>query len=704
MTLAAPSNRTFRRVAPPGHRRLWRRVAAPQPLAIAFQDPTGLTSIYVRVCLAVWNWLALLGIRLLGHLEQGLLFARRLCLAISLGTATVVQAMQPMDTSLVPDASNGKGPQASESLSFTRVSIPGATDISRDWGDVMQTSLYPSDRPVRAAIYRRVSTLEQEEEGHSLDEQLARGKRYVEDSGWVLAEVYTDVYSGKSGKRKALRRLEKAVIAGEVDVVVIDRIDRLYRNLLGLLRMVKLLNEYGVALVSVSERVGFDTPWGRLVLNVLGALAEYYLVALSVDTSKGKHGRARLGLANGGFRLGVCNGLCSECTDPNGRGYCPFYGRENRGSGRVPVHHPIEAEAVQLMYRWYATGSMSYENIAHRLNARQCTLPEGARADFRTKGTPGLSEPGPFTDDAVRYILKNPFYKGTIGYGGVKPNGKKERKPIEFFDGQHEPLVEEETWNRCQEVRKLRRHRPHSMASPARIYPLSRLLFCNRCKGSMRGFSSNGGQNRYYGDHLFREKWRGERKRGKEDEELSANLGLAYNHQPNVVAGAVEEQVQAVLSEIVLPTEWKRLVLAYVSEEGGLTAIQRKKLEVRERLQRAHERYLSPVAPISRWDLERIERECMAELERLDRMLPPGTEERDVWQYLDGFGHLWEAATWEEQNGLLGQLCSAIFVQDQQVVNLVAYPAFHDLLAEAAGRASQMQEEYKTQSSGGGGE
>jgi hypothetical protein len=94
----------------------------------------------------------------------------------------------------------------------------------------------------------------------------------------------------------------------------------------------------------------------------------------------------------------------------------------------------------------------------------------------------------------------------------------------------------------------------------------------------------------------------------------------------------------------------------------------------------------------------------MAELERLDRMLPPGTEERDVWQYLDDFGILWEAATWEEQNGLLGQLCSAIFVQDQQVVNLVAYPAFHDLLAEAAEWASQMQGECTTESSQGEGE
>jgi hypothetical protein len=75
-----------------------------------------------------------------------------------------------------------------------------------------------------------------------------------------------------------------------------------------------------------------------------------------------------------------------------------------------------------------------------------------------------------------------------------------------------------------------------------------------------------------------------------------------------------------------------------------------------------------------------------------------------VWQYLDDFGHLWEAATWEEQNGLLSQLSSAIFVQDRQVVNLVAYPAFHDLLAEAVRRAGQMQDEYKTESSRAGGE
>jgi hypothetical protein len=365
----------------------------------------------------------------------------------------------------------------------------------------------------------------------------------------------------------------------------------------------------------------------------------------------------------------------------------------------VPVHHPIEAQAVQWMYRWYATGDMSLEDIARRLNARLCTLPDGRQVPYRSKGLPGRSEPGPFTDDAVRYVLSNPFYKGCVGYGGMKAGGRKERRPVELFEGQHEPLVDEETWNRCQEIRRQRRHRPDGVTSPARTYPLSRLLFCSRCKGSMRGFSSNGAQNRYYGDHLFREKWRGERIKRKEGEEPDASpsgqspsgqsLGLAYDHQPNVGAEAAEGQVAAVIGRIELPTEWKRLILAYISEDGGLSAYDRKKLEVHERLRRANERYLSPVAPISRWELERIEGECLAELARLERMLPPGTEEPDVWHYLDDLGRLWAAATWEEQNRLLGQLCSAIFVEDQNVVKLVTYPAFHDLLAEAAGRTAE---------------
>ncbi|HSJ58824.1 MAG TPA: recombinase family protein [Anaerolineae bacterium] len=648
-----------------------------------------LPALYLEACLALWGLLALLPGEAWSRLAAARAGVARLWTAFRLGAGVTVLCLQPSFAEMVKSGEGWALFSAAAAALFIQVSTPNAGDLGQDWADVVEKPLYPQDRPLRAAIYRRVSTLEQEEEGHSLDEQLERAKRYVKNQGWVLVEVYTDVYSGKSGKRRALRKLEKAVLAGEVDVVVIDRIDRLYRNLAGLLRLVSLFQENEVALVSVSEQIGFDTRWGRLVLMVLGALAEFYLDSLAEETRKGKRARARKGLANGAYRFGVCNGLCSECTDPNGEGYCPHFAGENRGDGRVPVHHPIEVEAVRLMYRWYATGDMSYADIAWRINARLHALPDGRKVHYRSKGQPGRSEPGPFTDDAVRYIVSNPFYKGRVGYGGVKANGKKERKPVELFDGQHDALVDEETWNRCREIRRRRRHRPDGAGSPARTYPLSRLLFCNRCKGSMRAFSSNNAQNRYYGDHLFREKWRGDRKkRGTTEEELEANLGLAYDHQPNVAAEVAEEQVQAIVGQIELPVEWKQLILAYLSDEGGLSSFQRQKLEVYEQMRRANERYTAAVAPISRWEVERIERECLAQLERLERMLPPGTDEPDVWPYLDDLGQLWAAATWEEQNQLIGQICSAIYVEDEDVVRLVAYPAFHELLDEAAGRAA----------------
>lgn len=637
--------------------------------------------------LALWACLTFLIARAAGHFETVRTKAARVWNAWRIGAGLAWLYLQPWFAELRDSAEGWLAFSAASAALFIQVSTPDAT---RDWIEVMETSIYPKDRPVRAAIYRRVSTGEQQEEGHSLDEQLNRADRYVKDNHWVLTEVYTDVQSGSSSKRPSLRRLEKAVLARSVDVVVVDRIDRLYRDLKGLLRIVKLFGDHGVQLVSVSERVGFDTHWGRLVLMVLGALAEYYLAALSAETRKGKRARARAGLSNSSFRFGVCNGLCSECTDPNGQGYCPFYGGENRGDGKVPIWHPIESAALELMFRWYSSGEMSDQDIAHRLNVRMHTLPNGTQIPFRTKGIPGRTRPGRFTDDAVRYLLTNSYYCGLVGYGGVKSDGSKQRKPVEQFESRQGALVDKQTWNLCQEIRKHRRHRPQRQARPARVYPLSRLLFCDRCKGSMRGFSSNGANNRYYGDHLFREQWRGDRqKHGITPEELEANLRLTYDHQPNVAAETAEKQVQAIVERISLPFDWKRAILAYLTEEGGLSAYQNKKLAMRERMARANERYLSSVAPISRWDLERIHRECLKELDNLERMVPPGTEETDVWQYLEDFGQLWQAATWEEQNKLLGQLCSAIFVQDQEVVRLVAYPAFKEILSEAARQAVQ---------------
>lgn len=80
------------------------------------------------------------------------------------------------------------------------------------------------------------------------------------------------------------------------DVVVVDKIDRFYRHLSGLLTSLDTLRSHGIAFASVQEKLDFTTPWGKLMLTVLGMLAEIYIDNLRQETRKGKLQRARKGL------------------------------------------------------------------------------------------------------------------------------------------------------------------------------------------------------------------------------------------------------------------------------------------------------------------------------------------------------------------------------------------------------------------------
>jgi DNA invertase Pin-like site-specific DNA recombinase len=113
------------------------------------------------------------------------------------------------------------------------------------------------------------------------------------------------------------------------------------------------------------------------MLTVLGILAEIYLDNLRQETIKGKRQRAREGLWNGLPPFGYCRGLCSECKDPNGKGYCPEYGSPNKTDGKRLMLHPVVSEVVKLVYAWYQEGNMSDSLIAERLNNFILTLSDG---------------------------------------------------------------------------------------------------------------------------------------------------------------------------------------------------------------------------------------------------------------------------------------------------------------------------------------
>jgi DNA invertase Pin-like site-specific DNA recombinase len=150
---------------------------------------------------------------------------------------------------------------------------------------------------MRAAIYARVSTLDQEPEN-----QLAELRRYVEARGWSAAEYVDKGVSGAKDRRPALDRMMVDAKRRTIDAVVVWRLDRFGRNLRHLVTAIEELNATGVTFISLGESIDTSSPSGRLLLGVLGSFAEFERERLRERVLAGLH-RAR----SAGTRLGRPN-------------------------------------------------------------------------------------------------------------------------------------------------------------------------------------------------------------------------------------------------------------------------------------------------------------------------------------------------------------------------------------------------------------
>jgi DNA invertase Pin-like site-specific DNA recombinase len=110
--------------------------------------------------------------------------------------------------------------------------------------------------------YTRISTVAQ-----TLEQQNAA----LEVAG--VTKTFSDVMSGARDDRPGLAALMDYVRAG--DTVVVWKLDRLGRNTTHILETVQALTERGVTLVSTSDGIDSSTPAGRMMIGVLGSLAEY---------------------------------------------------------------------------------------------------------------------------------------------------------------------------------------------------------------------------------------------------------------------------------------------------------------------------------------------------------------------------------------------------------------------------------------------
>ena len=147
---------------------------------------------------------------------------------------------------------------------------------------------------MRAAIYARVSTFDQEPEN-----QLQELRRYIQARGWTATEFVDRGVSGSKERRPALDSLVADARKRRFDVVVAWRLDRLGRNLRHLVTLIEELQSLGIAFVSLGEGIDCTTPAGKLQLHILAALAEFEKARIQE--------RVRAGLARArtqGVRLG----------------------------------------------------------------------------------------------------------------------------------------------------------------------------------------------------------------------------------------------------------------------------------------------------------------------------------------------------------------------------------------------------------------
>jgi DNA invertase Pin-like site-specific DNA recombinase len=154
-----------------------------------------------------------------------------------------------------------------------------------------------STRPITlVALYARVSTLNNQDP----EMQLAELREYAARRGWQIVEEFTDQgVSGSKESRPALNRLMADACRRRFDAILVWKIDRFGRSLKHLVNSLAELAALGVAFISLRDNLDLSTPSGRLMFQIIGAMAEFERALIQE--------RVRAGLRNArakGKRLG----------------------------------------------------------------------------------------------------------------------------------------------------------------------------------------------------------------------------------------------------------------------------------------------------------------------------------------------------------------------------------------------------------------
>ena len=342
--------------------------------------------------------------------------------------------------------------------------------------------------PLRVASYARYSSDKQSEQ--SIPDQLRVCAKFIEQRGGVVRPefIFTDeAVSGSSLQRSGFEALMRAVEhrPREIDIIVVEDVSRITRDLADWGSVAKRLRFAGVELVSVQEGISTNDRHSKFTLGFKAMVAEEYLDNLRDKTRRGMEGRALRGHSTGLLPIGYRSTPVPQV-------------------GGSPAHiisiDEERAETVRLIFKLCSEG-MSYGAIAKRLNDVGVVPPRGSgRRRFEGWAASG-----------VRAILFNSKYVGEWRWNErifIKKPGTNQRisRPRPEADivrttFEDRRIVPQELWEAVQARLKASRSKYAGTRGDQRGRPtphlLSGVLFCGECSSVM---TLHGGQQgrRYY--------------------------------------------------------------------------------------------------------------------------------------------------------------------------------------------------------------
>ena len=279
-------------------------------------------------------------------------------------------------------------------------------------------------RRTRAALYMRVSTDAQFEEGYSIEQQKEMLEAYCKAKRIEEYECYVDPgFSGSNIERPAMQNLIRDIREGRITHVLVYKLDRLSRSQKDTLYLIEdVFNTHDVTFTSLNENFDTSTPTGKAMLGMMSVFAQLERETIRERTRMGMLGRLKEGYWPGGART-------------------PFgYDYDSAQGTLVPN---ADAARVERCFELLIAG-YSPDNIARMLGFKY--------------------------DNTVRNILGRKTYLGLIEYNGV------------CYPGRHAPLVSQEVFARAQRILDQRAAKREWTSQ----YLLTGLLVCGRCGAKMR--------------------------------------------------------------------------------------------------------------------------------------------------------------------------------------------------------------------------